>query len=98
MNHLWVIIVAGHVWGQYGTQFFHDKSQPGFDHAACVAKAAEVGGACTKVRDEPPLNTPEHLQWENDYCAPGMYIPQGDMSGRGCPPLMPRPSPPPAQP
>ena len=79
MVPVWVIFVAGHaVTTSSGQEFFHD-------HAACVAKAAELGGACEVMTPEPPAVSQAHKDWEKVYCIPGVdYMAPGNGIG-GCP-------------
>lgn len=84
MIQTWVIMVAGHVVSVGGNQFFHN-------HDRCIAKAAELGGACELMAEEPAPHTQKHKDWEKVYCIPGMYyIPKSDMSGGGCPSFTPK--------
>ena len=72
MNQLWVIFVAGHAVSVGGNEFFHN-------HDKCIAKAAELGGACEVMAAEPQKNSPKHGDWEKVYCIPGVYyIPNSD--------------------
>ena len=86
MVPVWVIFVAGHaVTTSSGDEFFED-------HAACVAKAAELGGACELMTPEPRAGSQEHRDWEKSYCIPGVYyLPPGNRIG-GCPAIT-RPDP-----
>jgi hypothetical protein len=80
MSQMWVIIVAGDAVAPDGHQWF-------YSHAACVEKAAELGGACELAAEEPPVGTKEHTDWERAYCIPGVYYGiRGDLSGKGCAP------------
>jgi len=76
---LWIIMVSGHPVISGGNAFFHN-------HGICIEKAAELGGACELVDEEPAPHTQKHKDWEKHYCVPGQYYqPKSDMSGGGCP-------------
>lgn len=60
--NIWVVMIAGHM---VAPGWFSDA---GDGHARCIARAAEVDGACERLPDPPAAHTPEYKEWHDTYC------------------------------
>jgi hypothetical protein len=77
---VWVVILSGHIWSPVidghrdanfngGHRDFSDPRNPERAHALCIKTAAEVGGKCVEVPEEPSVGSPDRRAWQKLWCA-----------------------------